>query len=71
MTTFSQLFYVSGPTVYAYNAPISIKDKAAFPHRGVLLDTARNFYPKADILRTIDAMSWAKVKNPVLDPRKQ
>ena len=61
LTTFAQLFYTSGSTVYAYNAPIAISDKPAFPHRGLLLDTARNFLPKSDILRTIDAMSWAKV----------
>ncbi|KAG8961610.1 N-acetyl-glucosamine-6-phosphate deacetylase [Tulasnella sp. 419] len=61
LTTFSQLFYTAGPTVYTYNAPIAIKDKAAFPHRGLLLDTARNYYPKADVLRTIDAMSWTKL----------
>ncbi|KAG8922538.1 N-acetyl-glucosamine-6-phosphate deacetylase [Tulasnella sp. 418] len=61
LTTFSQLFYTAGATVYTYNAPIAIKDKAAFPHRGLLLDTARNYYPKADVLRTIDAMSWTKL----------
>ncbi|KAG9008520.1 N-acetyl-glucosamine-6-phosphate deacetylase [Tulasnella sp. JGI-2019a] len=61
LTTFTQLFYVSGSTIYTYNAPIAIKDKAAFPHRGVLLDTARNFYPVSDIYRTLDAMSWTKL----------
>ncbi|KAG8880843.1 N-acetyl-glucosamine-6-phosphate deacetylase, partial [Tulasnella sp. 403] len=60
LTTFSQLFYLSGSTIYTYNTPLNIEDKAAFPHRGVLLDTARNYLPKADILRTLDAMSWTK-----------
>ncbi|KAF5367788.1 hypothetical protein D9615_010509 [Tricholomella constricta] len=43
-------------------APISIvNDIPAFPYRGFMLDTARNFFPVADIKRTLDAMSWVKI----------
>ncbi|KAG8964045.1 N-acetyl-glucosamine-6-phosphate deacetylase [Tulasnella sp. 425] len=55
------LFYLSEKTVYTFKAPIVISDKPAFPHRGTLLDTSRNFFTKDDILLTIDAMSWSKL----------
>lgn len=61
LTTFTQLFYLSEKTVYTFKAPVVISDKPAFPHRGTLLDTSRNFFTKDDILLTIDAMSWSKV----------
>ncbi|ORY00073.1 hypothetical protein K493DRAFT_299059 [Basidiobolus meristosporus CBS 931.73] len=35
-------------------APVSITDKPAFAHRGVLIDTSRNFLKVADIKRTLD-----------------
>ncbi|OJA10092.1 hypothetical protein AZE42_11613 [Rhizopogon vesiculosus] len=35
-------------------------DTPAYPFRGLGLDTSRNYYPVADILRTLDAMSWVK-----------
>ncbi|KAG8914401.1 N-acetyl-glucosamine-6-phosphate deacetylase [Tulasnella sp. 408] len=61
LTTFTQLFYSSGKTVYTFKAPIVINDKPAFPHRGILLDTARNFFTKDEIISTIDAMAWSKL----------
>ncbi|XP_024940896.1 chitooligosaccharidolytic beta-N-acetylglucosaminidase isoform X2 [Cephus cinctus] len=38
-----------------------IKDKPVFPHRGLLIDTARNFLPVTDILRTIDGLASNKM----------
>ena len=38
-----------------------IHDKPVFKHRGLLIDTARNFLPVNDILRTIDALSSVKM----------
>lgn len=38
-----------------------IKDKPAYPHRGLLIDTARNFLPVKDILRTIDGLAASKL----------
>ncbi|CDS07988.1 hypothetical protein LRAMOSA01937 [Lichtheimia ramosa] len=41
--------------------PIHIEDAPAYPHRGLMLDTARNYYPVKDILRTIDGMAYNKM----------
>jgi hexosaminidase len=63
LETFSQLFYhhSSGKAWYTPFAPVSVQDAPKFPHRGVMMDTARHFFPVPDILRTIDAMSWNKL----------
>ncbi|EGG04517.1 family 20 glycoside hydrolase [Melampsora larici-populina 98AG31] len=45
---------------YLYG-PLKIKDTPAFPYRGILLDTSRNFYPISDLKRTLKAMSWSKL----------
>lgn len=63
LETFTQLFYQHSrcPSgIYTPYAPVTIIDKPKFPHRGLNLDVARNYYPKADILRTIDALAWNK-----------
>jgi hexosaminidase len=62
LETFSQLFYKhsAGHIWYTPMAPVAIHDFPKYPHRGVLLDVARNWYDVDDILRTIDAMSWNK-----------
>ncbi|KAG2359682.1 glycoside hydrolase family 20 protein [Suillus spraguei] len=61
LTTFNQLFYYYGGVTYTLLAPITITDTPAYPFRGLELDTARNYYPVPDILRTLDAMSWVKI----------
>lgn len=38
-----------------------ISDQPAFTHRGLLLDTARNFLPIDDIKRQVDAMASCKL----------
>ncbi|KAL0960961.1 hypothetical protein HGRIS_005959 [Hohenbuehelia grisea] len=62
LTTFEQLWYddLHGAT-YTLEAPIDIADAPAYPYRGFMLDTARNFFPVSDIKRTLDAMSWVKI----------
>ena len=63
LETFTQLFYQhSQCTSGAYTpyAPVNIIDRPKFPHRGLNLDVARNYYPKDDILRTINALAWNK-----------
>ncbi|KAF7799440.1 hypothetical protein EIP86_010675 [Pleurotus ostreatoroseus] len=61
LTTFSQLFFYNSGSTYLLNAPVRIEDSPAYPYRGFMLDTARNFFPVADIKRTLDAMSWVKI----------
>ena len=41
-------------------APIIITDAPKFPHRGLNMDVARNWFPVPDIMRTIDALSMNK-----------
>ncbi|CAI5494519.1 unnamed protein product, partial [Closterium sp. Naga37s-1] len=41
--------------------PLTIHDRPRFPHRGVLLDTARHFHPVPFIERLLDSMSYAKL----------
>lgn len=62
LQTFIQLFYQHSTNhgIYTNLAPVSIIDAPKFEHRGLNMDVSRNWYPKADILRTIDALSWNK-----------
>lgn len=62
LETFTQLFYEhTEGGIYTKLAPISIEDAPKFPHRGVLFDVARDFYPVKSILRTLDAMAQNKL----------
>ncbi|RXW23789.1 hypothetical protein EST38_g2062 [Candolleomyces aberdarensis] len=71
LTTFEQLWYWlpgdvgeedGGGIVYAHQAPVFIgKDHPAFPYRGFMLDTARNFFAVDDIKRVLDTMSLVKM----------
>lgn len=64
LQTFAQLVYTTSDARgirYIREAPLMIQDKPAYPIRGLLLDTARIYYPIKDIKRTLDAMSWAKM----------
>lgn len=47
--------------VYAKGIPMEVSDYPAFPHRGVMVDTSRNYMSLDDLKRTLDAMSWAKL----------
>eukprot|EP01113_Clastostelium_recurvatum_P008681 TRINITY_DN1411_c0_g1_i4.p1 TRINITY_DN1411_c0_g1~~TRINITY_DN1411_c0_g1_i4.p1 ORF type:complete len:530 (-),score=92.46 TRINITY_DN1411_c0_g1_i4:96-1685(-) len=62
LETFSQLVYWNY-TIGAYqifNTPINITDAPRFPWRGLMMDTARHYFPVDFILHTIDAMSYSK-----------
>ena len=61
LESFIQLFYQhSEGCIYTNMAPVTIIDAPKFSHRGLNMDVSRNWYPVADILRTIDAISWNK-----------
>ncbi|CAG8458694.1 6192_t:CDS:2 [Racocetra fulgida] len=60
LNTFSQLYYYKNSKLLLPFAPHHIKDFPRFSHRGLLLDTARNYFPVKDILKTLDVMSWNK-----------
>ncbi|KAF9649786.1 N-acetylhexosaminidase [Thelephora ganbajun] len=60
LTTFSQVWYTHDSSIYTVEAPISISDSPAFPYRGFMLDTARNYFSVDVIKRQLDAMSWVK-----------
>ncbi|KAK4516496.1 uncharacterized protein ATC70_011468 [Mucor velutinosus] len=47
--------------LYIPNAPIRVEDAPKYTHRGLMLDTSRNYFPVKDILRTIDAMAFNKM----------
>ncbi|KAJ1898984.1 Glucosamine-6-phosphate isomerase (Glucosamine-6-phosphate deaminase) (GNPDA) (GlcN6P deaminase) [Kickxella alabastrina] len=61
LETFSQLIVANSGQKIIKNAPIRIVDAPKFTHRGILLDTSRNFYHVDSILRTLDAMSYNKL----------
>jgi hexosaminidase len=46
-------FYVEGS--------VTIRDSPLFPHRGIMIDTARNFIPLADLKKQISIMSLSKL----------
>ncbi|KAL0064301.1 Glucosamine-6-phosphate isomerase (Glucosamine-6-phosphate deaminase) (GNPDA) (GlcN6P deaminase) [Marasmius tenuissimus] len=61
LTTFQQLWYFWDGTTYTVQAPVHISDSPKYPYRGLMLDTARNYFPVQDIKRTLDAMSLVKM----------
>ena len=58
LETFSQLVW-GNPSFVAVG--VNVSDSPLFGHRGVMLDTSRNYYPVEDILRTITALSANKL----------
>ncbi|KAJ3245090.1 hypothetical protein HDU78_009928 [Chytriomyces hyalinus] len=56
LQTLSQLITSNGSLLYA-----KITDKPRFPYRGLLLDTARNFFPVSDLERILDGMFMSKL----------
>lgn len=62
LTTFSQLFFQhTQGGVYTKLAPVEIYDTPKFQHRGMNMDTARNYFPVSKIKQTLDAMAFTKM----------
>ncbi|KAJ1989026.1 Glucosamine-6-phosphate isomerase (Glucosamine-6-phosphate deaminase) (GNPDA) (GlcN6P deaminase) [Coemansia spiralis] len=61
LETFSQLISTNGNAKVIANTPVHIKDAPVYTHRGLLFDSARNYYSLASIYRTLDAMSYNKM----------
>ncbi|KAJ6837625.1 putative beta-hexosaminidase 2 [Iris pallida] len=62
LETLLQLSWVRDrDAVLVVAAGVRVSDAPLFPHRGVLLDTSRNYYPVRDLLRTVDAMAANKL----------
>lgn len=60
LETFSQLV-ISGDKSKLVAHAVNITDAPTYPHRGISLDTSRNFYPVDSILRTIEAQAYNKM----------
>ncbi|KAG9441548.1 hypothetical protein H6P81_017402 [Aristolochia fimbriata] len=60
LETFSQMVWGSGRELRVA-AGVEVWDAPLFPHRGVMLDTSRNFYGVEDLVRTIGAMGANKL----------
>jgi hexosaminidase len=61
LTTLEQLILKLKNGKYVIEQGVTIRDKPLYSHRGVSVDTARNFYPIETLLRQIDAMAMAKM----------
>lgn len=64
LETFSQLVSFDFDTAtYRLNVgvPLVIHDAPRFPHRGLMIDSARHFLPIATIKHALDSMSYAKL----------
>lgn len=63
LESFLQLFFKHSQGDYWYtpHAPVAIEDSPKFPHRGILMDVARNWFEVEDIKRTIDGMAMSKM----------
>ncbi|KAG5117846.1 hypothetical protein JHK84_043959 [Glycine max] len=58
LETFSQLAW-GNPTWIAVG--VQVLDSPLYAHRGIMLDTSRNYFPVKDLLRTVEAMSMNKL----------
>jgi hexosaminidase len=61
LETVSQLVYRVDDTFEIRDCPLQIFDFPRFSHRGLLIDTSRNFLSVGSILRTLEAMAHSKM----------
>ncbi|XP_011311926.1 beta-hexosaminidase subunit alpha [Fopius arisanus] len=61
LETFTQLLVAADEGANLKVQTQTIQDAPMLPHRGLLLDTSRHFFPLRDIYLTLDAMSYNKL----------
>ena len=63
LTTLEQMLWTlpSNGGSYLWGAPFDIKDKPAFPYRGFMMDTSRNWFSVSSIKRQLDGMAMVKM----------
>jgi hexosaminidase len=63
LETFSQIvqFDFTTETYHVLQAPVTITDTPRFPHRGLMIDSARHFETLASIRNIIDSLPYAKI----------
>jgi hexosaminidase len=63
LETFSQLLFFDfdGGSYTIPEAPWAVTDSPRFPHRGLMIDTARHFEPIAAIKGIVDSLPYAKL----------
>ena len=63
LETFSQLvgFDFESASYVVEGAPWRVDDAPRFPHRGLMLDSARHFLPVAKVRAAIDSLAYAKL----------
>ena len=66
-TLFQLVEYDNVAGSYIVLNDVAIRDRPEFPHRGVILDTGRNFVELEHIQRLIDAMAMTKVGSSFVD----
>ena len=64
LETLSQLVTVAADGGLWIPPSVAIQDAPTFAHRGILLDTARNFMPVQALRQTIDALMYSKMNVP-------
>ncbi|KAF9375578.1 hypothetical protein CPB97_011371 [Podila verticillata] len=61
LNTLTQLIIDDGRKGLQIEEPVHIEDAPKYTHRGVMYDTARNFYTVKSLLKQIDALAWSKL----------
>jgi hypothetical protein len=61
LETLSQLAWQGRGQLLVVASGMRVEDRPLYPHRGLILDTGRTYFPVTDILRTVDAMTANKM----------
>ncbi|KAG0054881.1 hypothetical protein BGZ83_010219 [Gryganskiella cystojenkinii] len=61
LQTLNQIIINDGHDGLLIEQPVHIEDAPKYIHRGVMYDTARNFYPLKSLYKQIDALSYSKM----------